>query len=86
MGWLEGANIAAGDTLHVKAGLHVAVNALHTVLLVCVLSLHTSRSSSTKGAVEGKVNVLLAVHPHNEGWHIHNLLANPVTMRDSVTQ
>lgn len=48
------------------------------VLLAGILSLDTPWSSSTKGTVEGKVNVLLAVYPHNKGWHIHNLLANPV--------
>ena len=46
-------------------------------LLVGVLSLDTPWSSTTEWTVQGKVNVLLAVYSHNEGWHIHNLLANP---------
>ena len=45
------------------------------VILVGILSLDTSWSATTKGTVQG--NVLLAVHPNNEGWHIDNLLANP---------
>ena len=47
------------------------------VSLAGILSLDTAWSSTAKGTVQGKVNVLLAVYPHNEGWHIHNLLANP---------
>lgn len=47
------------------------------VSLAGVLSLDTSWPSTAKGAVEGEINVLLAVHSHNEGWNIHNLLANP---------
>lgn len=47
------------------------------VSLAGILSLDTSWSSTTEGTVEGKVNVLLAVYSHNEGRHIHNLLANP---------
>lgn len=35
-------------------------------------------AAATEGAVEGKVDVLLAVHAHHEGGHIHNLLAHPV--------
>jgi len=46
-------------------------------LLVGILSLHTPWSSTTKGAVQGKVNVLLAVNSHNKRWYIHYLLANP---------
>jgi len=46
-------------------------------LLVGVLSLHTPWSSTTKGAVQSKVNVLLAVNSHNERWYVHYLLANP---------
>ena len=46
-------------------------------LLVGILSLHTPWSSTTKGAVQGKINVLLAVNSHNKRWYIHYLLANP---------
>ena len=56
------------------------------VSLAGVLSLDTSRSSTTKGTVESKVNVLLTVYPHNEGWHIHNLLANPEVHRQPLEQ
>lgn len=50
-------------------------------ILVGVLSLHTSRPSTTKWTVQGKVNVLLAVHSNNEGWYIDNLLAHPATQQ-----
>ena len=43
-----------------------------------VLSLHSSGSSPTKWAREGKVNVLLAINPDHEWWNVHDLLANPV--------
>jgi 3-methyladenine DNA glycosylase AlkD len=43
-----------------------------------VLSLHSSRSSPTKWAREGKINVLLAINPDHEWWNVHDLLANPV--------
>ena len=42
-----------------------------------MLPLHAAWATSTEGAVEGKVNVLLAVHSHKEGRHIHDLLAHP---------
>lgn len=54
-----------------------SIDTLDHDLLVGILSLHTPWSSTTKGAVQSKVNVLLAVNSHNERWYIHYLLANP---------
>lgn len=53
------------------------IDTLDHDLLVGILSLHTSWSSTTEGAVQSKVDVLLAVNSHNERWYIHYLLANP---------
>ncbi len=53
------------------------IDTLDHDLLVSILSLHTPWSSTTEGAVQSKVNVLLAVNSHNERWYIHYLLANP---------
>lgn len=43
-----------------------------------VLSLHSSRSTTTERTSEGEVDVLLWVDSHHEGWHINNLSPNPV--------
>lgn len=41
------------------------------------LSLDTAGAASTEGTGQGKVNVLLAVHPHHEAGDVHHLLAHP---------
>ena len=41
-----------------------------------VLSLDTTRAATTEGTGQGEVNVLLAVDPHEEGRHVHDLLAD----------
>lgn len=41
------------------------------------LPLVPAGAAAAEGAVERKVDVLLAVNAHHKGRHIHNLLAHP---------
>lgn len=41
-----------------------------------VLPLDTTRPTTTEGASEGEVNVLLAIHTHHKAGHVDNLLAD----------
>ena len=45
------------------------------------LALVAARAAAAEGAVERKVDVLLAVHAHQERGHVHDLLAHPAPQR-----
>ena len=49
--------------------------------ILLVLPLDAARAAAAEGAVQGKVDVLLAVDAHQEGGHIHDLLAHPAACR-----
>ena len=44
--------------------------------LIGVFPLDTARAAAAKGTVQGKVDVFLAVHTHNEGGEVDSLLAH----------
>ena len=54
--------------------------------LVGVLPLDAAGAAATKGTVQSKVNVLLAVHTHHEGCDVHNLLAHPAARTEMTHQ
>ncbi len=51
-----------------------------------VAALVAARAAAAEGAVERKVDVLLAVHAHHEGRHVHDLLAHPVAAQQTCTR
>lgn len=46
-----------------------------------VLSLDAAWAAAAEGTGEGEVNVLLALHAHQEGGHVHDLLADTADTR-----
>ncbi len=48
----------------------------HLVHSLHVLSLHAAGAATTEGAGQGEVDVLLAVNPHKERGHVHDLLSD----------
>lgn len=50
------------------------------------LSLHAAGAAATEGRGQREVNVLLAVHAHQEGGHVHDLLAHAANWEQEEQQ
>lgn len=55
----------------------LGTNALQVAALVA------AGAAAAEGAVERKIDVLLAVHTHHEGRHVHNLFAHPAAVGEN---
>merc|ERR1719300_1239465 len=66
--------------------LVVIVIVVTSLTLLGVLPLDTAGPSATEGRLEAEVNVLLGVEAHDEGGHVHHLLAHTnVSLADKDT-